>query len=284
MIPSTIPSLTREFNPAAERLHPGAKGKVYLVGAGPGPVDLLTLRAAWLLAQAEVVVYDRLIQEEVLELANPSAEVIYMGKPPGSHASRQQEINELLVRKAQENKMVVRLKGGDPFLLGRGGEEAEYLLERGIPFEVVPGVSSALAAPLRAGIPVTHREMASAVAIATGHEARAEPGRLNWEGLSRMDTLVFLMCVHNAARIAARLMAHGKDPATPAALVQAAYWPQERIVMAPLEQIAQAAERAGVEPPATLLVGEVVRLHEKLGWQGGGAISGPRASKILISK
>jgi len=242
-----------------------AAGKVYLVGAGPGPADLLTVRGAELLRRADVVVYDRLVQFEVLALARPGAEIIYMGKPVGSHASRQQEINELLVRKAQEGKTVVRLKGGDPFLLGRGGEEAEYLHEHGIDFEVVPGVSSALAAPLSAGIPVTHREMASAVVIATGHEARQEPGRLDWGALARIDTLVFLMCVHNVARIAARLMAHGRDPKTPAALVQAAYWPHQQVVVAPLDKIAEVAEEAAIQPPATLVVGEVVRLHQKLG-------------------
>jgi len=244
---------------------PGGGGRVYLVGAGPGPRDLLTLRAAELLARAQVIVYDRLIQKEVLGLAHPAAEIIYMGKPVGGHQSRQQEINELLVRKAREGKMVVRLKGGDPFLLGRGGEEAEYLVEHGVPFEAVPGISSALAAPLSAGIPVTHREMASAVAIVTGHEARQESGRLDWEALSRLDTLVFLMCVQNVGRIAARLMEHGRDPETPAAMIQTAYWPEQRVVAAPLGAIAEAVERAGVKPPATLVVGEVARLHEKLG-------------------
>lgn len=240
------------------------RGKVYLVGAGPGPVDLLTLRAAALLGQADVVVYDRLIQARVLELANPAAEIIYMGKPVGCHRSRQQEINQLLVEKARAGKMVVRLKGGDPYLLGRGGEEAEYLAEHGVPFEAVPGVSSALAAPLCAGIPVTHRDIASSVAIATGHEAREEASRLDWAALSRMDTVVFLMCVHNAERIASRLIEHGRDPRTPAAMVQMAYWPEQRVITAPLEQIAEKARQAGIQPPATLVVGEVVRLHEKL--------------------
>jgi len=240
-------------------------GKVYLVGAGPGPVDLLTLRAAELLRRADVVIYDRLIQCEVLSLANPSAEIIYMGKAAGGQQSRQQEIHELLVRKAREGKMVVRLKGGDPYLLGRGGEEAEYLVEHGVPFEAVPGVSSSLAAPLGAGIPVTHREIASAVAIVTGHEARQQPGRLDWEALSRLDTLVFLMCVQNLEQIASRLITHGRDPQTPAAMIQRAYWPRQRVITAPLGAIVRAAREAGVEPPAVLVVGEVVRLREKLG-------------------
>jgi uroporphyrinogen III methyltransferase/synthase len=244
--------------------YPSASGKVFLVGAGPGAPELLTLKAAELLQSAEVIIYDRLIQERVLDLASPSAERIYMGKPVGRHESRQAEIHELLVRKAREGKRVVRLKGGDPFLLGRGGEEAEYLAAHGVSFEVVPGISSALAAPLRAGIAVTHREVASSVTIVTGHEASREDSRLDWEALARMDTLVFLMAVHNLERISGRLMAGGRDPATPAAMVQMAFWPGERCLTATLGTIAEAAARAGIQPPAVLVVGEVVRLREKL--------------------
>ena len=234
------------------------------MGAGPGAPELLTLKAAELLQTAEVIVYDRLIQEHVLELASPSAERIYMGKKVGRHESRQAEIHELLLRKAREGKRVVRLKGGDPFLLGRGGEEAEYLAEHEVPFQVIPGVSSALAAPLRAGIAVTHREIASSVTIVTGHEAARDESRLDWEALARMQTLVFLMAVRNVGRIAARLIEHGRDGATPAAMVQMAFWPGERCVTATLGTIAEEVRRAGVEPPATLVVGEVVRLRDKL--------------------
>ena len=237
---------------------------MYLVGAGPGPAELLTLKAAELLRDADVVVYDRLIQEGVLALAPPTAERIYMGKPVGRHDSRQDEVNEVLVRKAREGKQVVRLKGGDPFVLGRGGEEAEYLAQRGVPFDVIPGISSAIAAPLHAGIPVTHRDVASCVVIATGHEAHRDEDRLDWAALSKLDTLVFLMSVHNVERIASRLMEHGRDPATPAALIQMAYWPTERVLVATLATIAAEAERAKVEPPSTLLIGEVVRLRETL--------------------
>jgi uroporphyrin-III C-methyltransferase len=225
---------------------------------------LLTLKAAELLRDADVVVYDRLIQEGVLALAPPTAERIYMGKPVGRHDSRQDEVNEVLVRKAREGKQVVRLKGGDPFVLGRGGEEAEYLAQRGVPFDVIPGISSAIAAPLHAGIPVTHRDVASCVVIATGHEAHRDEDRLDWAALSKLDTLVFLMSVHNVERIASRLMEHGRDPATPAALIQMAYWPTERVLVATLATIAAEAERAKVEPPSTLLIGEVVRLRETL--------------------
>jgi uroporphyrin-III C-methyltransferase len=239
-------------------------GKVYLVGAGPGHPELLTLKAAELLRTADVVVYDRLIQEEVLALAKPSAERLYMGKPVGKHDSRQEEIHELLVRKAREGKMVVRLKGGDPFVFGRGGEEAEYLADHGVPFEVIPGVSSALAAPLSAGIAVTHRDAASCVAIVTGHEAKEEESRLDWAALSKLETLVFLMGVHNVGRIAKRLMDHGRSPETPAAMIQMAFWHDEHVVVGTLATIASEVERSGIRPPATLVVGEVVRLREKL--------------------
>ncbi len=239
-------------------------GKVYLVGAGPGHPELLTIKAAELIKTGDVIIYDRLIQEEVLALARPSAERIYMGKPLGKHESRQEEINELLVRKAREGKMVVRLKGGDPFLFGRGGEEAEYLAGQGIPFEVIPGVCSALSAPLSAGISVTHRDAASSVAIVTGHHADGTENRIDWNALARLDTLVFLMCVHNVEKIAQHLIAAGRAPDTPAAMVQMAFWHNELAVTGTLATIAQEVRRAEVKPPATLVIGEVVRLREKL--------------------
>ncbi len=241
-----------------------ADGKVYLVGAGPGHPELLTLKAAELIRTADVIVYDRLIQEEVLALARRDAERIYMGKPLGRHESRQNDIHELLLRKAREGKMVVRLKGGDPFVFGRGGEEAEYLAEHGVPFDVIPGVCSALSAPLSAGIPVTHRDMASAVAIVTGHNCDGAEGRLDWRALARIDTLVFLMGVHNAGKIARKLIEAGRSPTTPAAMVQMAYWGDEHLVTSTLEHIGERVAEEGIEPPATLVIGEVVRLHEKL--------------------
>jgi uroporphyrin-III C-methyltransferase len=239
-------------------------GKVYLVGAGPGDPGLLTLKAAELIRTADVIVYDRLIQEEVLAMAKPVAELLYMGKPLGCHASRQDEINELLALKAAEGKMVVRLKGGDPFVFGRGGEEAEYLAERGIPFAVVPGVCSALSAPLSALIPVTHRDIASSLAVVTGHAANGGPGRTDWTSLASIDTVVFLMGVHSVARIAQKLIEAGRAPETPAAIVQAAFWPEERAVCGTLSDIAERARGEKIEPPATLIVGEVVRLRAKL--------------------
>ena len=239
-------------------------GKVYLVGAGPGHPDLLTIRAAELLKTAEVIVYDRLIQDEVLALAKPSAEKIFMGKPLGRHCSRQDEIHDLLLRKAREGKTVVRLKGGDPFLFGRGGEEAEYLAEHGIPFEVVPGVSSCLSAPLSAGIAVTHRDRASSVAIVTGHQASEHEDRVDWQALSKVDTLVVLMGIHNIEHITRKLMAAGLAPDTPAAIIQMAFWESECVIASTLGAIAEDVRRAAIEPPATLVIGEAVRLREKL--------------------
>ncbi len=239
-------------------------GKVYLVGAGPGHPDLLTIRAAKLLRTAEVIVYDRLIQDEVLALAKPSAERIFMGKPLGRHGSRQDEIHDLLVRKAREGRLVVRLKGGDPFLFGRGGEEAEYLAEHGIPFEVVPGVSSCLSAPLSAGIAVTHRDRASSVAIVTGHQAAEHDDRVDWQALSKVDTLVVLMGIHNLQHITSKLMAAGLAHDTPAAIVQMAFWESERVITSTLGGIAGEARHAAIEPPATLVIGEAVRLRDKL--------------------
>ena len=239
-------------------------GKVYLVGAGPGHPDLLTVRAVRLIQAGDVIIYDRLIQAEVLALAKPSAEKIFMGKFLGKHASRQEEIHELLVRKAREGKIVIRLKGGDPFLFGRGGEEAEYLVDNGIEFEVVPGVSSCLSAPLSAGIAVTHRDVASSVAIVTGHNATENQDRVDWQALSKVDTLVILMGVHNVAHIAQVLIGAGRSSDTPAAMVQMAFWPGQQVVVGSLATISEQVRRAHVEAPATLVIGEAVRLHEKL--------------------
>jgi uroporphyrin-III C-methyltransferase len=203
-----------------------------------------------------------------------------MGKPVGRHDSRQDEVNELLVHKAREGKMVVRLKGGDPFLFGRGGEEAEYLAAHGISFDVIPGISSALSAPLSAGIPVTHRESSSAVAIVTGHfcsgvrnraptDAKAatvgDPGdSVDFAALAKIPTLVFLMGVHAVEQIATRLVAEGRDPQTPAAIIQMAYWHDEQVVTGTLETIAEEAKLQGVKAPATLVIGEVVKMRDRL--------------------
>ncbi len=238
-------------------------GKVVLVGAGPGDPDLLTVRAVQRIGSGDVIVYDRLVQQRVLALAKPSAEKIFMGKPQGHHV-RQDEIHALLVEKARQGKTVIRLKGGDPFLFGRGGEEVEFLAEHGVPFEVVPGISSSLAAPLSAGIAVTHRAASSSVAIVTGHNAAGNDDRVNWQALAGIDTLVFLMGVHNVETIALKLMAAGRSLNTPAAMIQMASWDGEVIVTGTLKNIAAVVRREGIEPPATLVIGEVVLLRERL--------------------
>lgn len=254
-------------NESEKGVRPSSPGKVYLVGAGPGHPDLLTVKAYRLIAEADVIVYDRLIQEECIAHAKPSCERIFMGKAPGRHESRQDEINDLIARKALQGNLVVRLKGGDCLLFSRGAEEAEYLAKRGIPFEFVPGVTSALAAPAAAGIPVTHRELSSAFCIITGHFRADSPedvGRLDWEALAKIDTLAVLMAVKNLKRIADLLLAHGKAPDTPVAIIQQAYWPGEKVLFSTLAQVAEDAEKAGIEPPAVLLVGAVAGARKRL--------------------
>lgn len=247
---------------------PAATGKVYLVGAGPGDPGLLTLKAAKAIAAADVIVYDRLIHPAVLRHAREDAELIYAGKTPQRHTLKQEEINTLLVSRGREGKVVARVKGGDPFVFGRGGEEAEALAAAGVPFEVIPGITSAIAVPAYAGIPVTHRDCASSLAIVTGHEDPAkEESSLDWQALARgVDTLVFLMGVGNLAQIAERLIANGRPGSTPAAVIEWGTRPEQHTVTAPLEAIARAAEEDAVKPPAILVVGEVVRLREKLRW------------------
>ena len=240
-------------------------GKVYLVGAGPGHPELLTLKAHELICTADIVIYDRLIQEDTLAGVRPDAEQIYVGKAPGRHESRQDETNRILVEAARRADVVVRLKGGDPVLFGRGGEEAEYLASQGVPFEIVPGVTAGLAVPMAAGIPVTHRDYSHGVALVTGHRRDDKDTEApHWEALARMDTLVFFMSVGKLPEIAQSLMAHGRKPDTPVAIVQMGYWPDEQVVVGELRNIAQRSEEANVKPPATIVVGEVVKMRDKL--------------------
>jgi uroporphyrin-III C-methyltransferase len=243
-------------------------GKVFLVGAGPGHPELITVKGLLLLQQADVVVFDRLVQEELLAACRPDAERIYVGKAPGRHESRQGEIDALLVKLGQTGKLVVRLKGGDPLLFGRGGEEAEALARAGVPFEIIPGVTSALAAPAAAGIPVTHRAYACTFAVVTGHEKDgAGDHRIDWSALARIDTLAVLMGVHRLEEIARLLVANGRAATTPAAIVETAFWAGERVLEGTLATIAAVAAGAGVRPPAILIVGEVVRVRALLGAQ-----------------
>ena len=213
--------------------------KVYLLGAGPGDPGLLTLKARDALAAADVVVYDALANDSLLGHARPDAELIYVGKVAGNHALPQHEINALLVRKAKEGNMVARLKGGDPYIFGRGGEEAEELLAAGVPFEEVPGISSTIAAPAYAGIPLTHRDFASSVTIITGHENPDKPGSVhNWQALARSaSTLVFVMGMKNLPDIARNLLDAGLDPRTPAALIYRGTTPRQRSLVATLREL-----------------------------------------------
>jgi uroporphyrinogen III methyltransferase / synthase len=244
------------------------RGIVYLVGAGPGDPGLMTLRALELVAGADVVLYDRLIPPGALDGARADAELRYVGKEPGRPALPQEEINELLVSLGQSGRTVVRLKGGDPFVFGRGGEEAEALAAADVPFEVVPGVTAGVAAPAYAGIPVTHRDAASAVAFVTGHEDPSKDGSaLDWEALARFPgTLVFYMGIKNLPLIAERLVAAGRPAAQPVAVVQRGTLAGQRTVTATLETIAGAVADAGLRPPAITVVGPVTELRETLAW------------------
>jgi uroporphyrinogen III methyltransferase / synthase len=243
-------------------------GRVWLVGAGPGDPGLVTLRAVEALARADVVLYDRLANEELLARAPASALRLFAGKKPGRHAMTQDAINAALVEHALAGRRVVRLKGGDPFVFGRGGEEAEALRAAGVPFEIVPGVTSAIAGAAYAGIPVTHREVASSFAVVTGHEDPARAAtRVDWAALAQgPDTLVILMGVGNLAEIADRLLAGGRAAETPAAIVEQATTPRQRTIVATLGSLARVAAEQQATSPALLIVGEVVRLRERLAW------------------
>ena len=232
-------------------------GIVYLVGAGPGDPDLMTVRGLRLLRRAEVVVYDRLVSPELLAEAPEDAELIYAGKAPGRHSCRQEEIHDILIHHGLRGKVVVRLKGGDPFLFGRGAEEAFACAEAGVPCEVVPGVTSALGVPALAGIPVTHRGIAASFMVVTGHCDGRD--RIDWQAAARVDTLVILMGHARLAEIAERLQGHGRSPSTPAAAISRGSLPGERVVTAPLEEIAERA--TGLPSPVRVVVGEVVRLR-----------------------
>ena len=243
------------------------KGIVYLVGAGPGDEGLMTLRGAECLREAEVVIYDYLANPALLRWCPPDAELIYAGKSGERHAVEQGEINALLVAKAREGKRVVRLKGGDPYLLGRGGEEAEALVAEGLPFEVVPGVSSAVAVPAYAGIPVTQRGLASAVTIVTGHEDPTKPGAaIDWEQLGKLDsTKVILMGVTNIEKIAAEFRKHSPGD-TPVAMIRWGTTGRQQTLVATLADVAERAREAQFKPPAVIVIGKVVGLRDRLNW------------------
>jgi uroporphyrinogen III methyltransferase/synthase len=243
------------------------KGKVYIVGAGPGDPGLMTIRGAQCIREADVIVYDYLVSPEILRLAGETPRLIYVGKHGGDHILSQSEINALLIAEAEQGAIVARLKGGDPFIFGRGGEEAEVLHEAGVPFEVVPGISSAVAVPAYAGIPLTHRNHTVSAAFVTGHEDPTKgKSHLDWSTLAGIGTLVFLMGVKNLPTIAENLIRAGKQASTPAALIRWGTTPDQETLTGSLGDIAQKAEQRCFAPPAIFVVGTVVSLRETLRW------------------
>ncbi len=234
-------------------------GKVYIVGSGPGDPDLLTLKAARILREADVVLYDRLVSNDVLSLTKPGCLHVYVGKEDGKHTIPQEEINRLLLYYATIYEKVVRLKGGDPFIFGRGGEEAVFLAKNGIPFEVVPGISSFYSVPAYAGIPLTMRGLSSSFAVVTGHEAPNKERRVNWRSFKDVDTLVILMGVKNRQRIARELIEAGRDPNDPVAFIERGTTEDQRIVISTLREVSENPPE--VHPPAVFVVGKVVEIH-----------------------
>jgi len=254
----------RAFVPAVDSRKIGSAGSVTLVGAGPGDPELLTLRAVRMIGRADAIVYDRLVAPEILALARPHAELFYVGKQRNRHTLPQDDINALLVRLAHEGKRVVRLKGGDPFIFGRGGEEIETLADNGIPFEIVPGVSAANGVAAYAGIPLTHRDHAQACVFVTGH---LENGTMNldWVALARpRQTIVVYMGLAGLSTLCRELVAHGLPATTPAAIVQHGTTARQRIVSATLATLPGLAKAAALVPPTLIIVGNVVRLRNKL--------------------
>lgn len=243
------------------------KGMVYLVGSGPGDPGLLTVKGKECLEKAEVVIYDRLVNPALLNYANKNAELIYVGKSPDKHTLTQDEINFLLVEKAQTGKIVVRLKGGDPFVFGRGGEEAETLVSSNISFEIVPGITSAIAVPAYAGIPVTHRDFTSTIGIITGNEdPDKEETKIDWSKLTGFGTLIFLMGMANLPKIIDKLLIHGQPPETPIALIRWGTRSEQETITGNLTDILEKVNQTNFKNPAIIIMGEVVNLREKLNW------------------
>lgn len=242
-------------------------GKIWLVGAGPGDPELLTIKGLKAIQQADVILYDRLVNEELLSYAKDDAELIFCGKLPDHHFLQQDSINFLLVKHAKEGKKVVRLKGGDPFVFGRGGEEAAFAVKHQVEFEVVPGITSGIAAPAYAGIPVTHRDYSASFAIVTGHRKEGSEEEEKWQALAKgIDTLAIYMGVKNLPYIQKQLLTHGKSPKTPVALIHWGTTGKQRTVTGTLETIADVAEQQRVKNPSMIIIGEVVRLHDELQW------------------
>lgn len=259
------------------------KGYVYLVGAGPGDIGLITVKGLECIQRADVIVYDRLANPRLLSYARPDAKYIYVGKTPDHHTLKQEEINEVLVEEALQGQVVTRLKGGDPYVFGRGGEEGERLREADVPFEVVPGITSAIAVPSYAGIPVTHRHLTSTFTVITGHEDPLKASsQINWQRLAEdPGTLIFLMGVGHLAQIVAQLVDHGKSAATPIALIRWGTRPEQQVVVGTLATIVEDVARAGLTSPAIIIVGEVVTMRDTLSWFEQKPLFGQR---ILVTR
>ncbi|WP_342513647.1 uroporphyrinogen-III C-methyltransferase [Sporosarcina sp. FSL K6-1522] len=242
-------------------------GFVYIVGAGPGDPKLLTIRGLECIQQADVILYDRLVNAELLKHAKVDTELIYCGKEPGKHGMIQDEIHRTLVEQANLGKHVLRLKGGDPFVFGRGAEEAAILRQAGIPFEIVPGISAGIAAPAYAGIPVTHRDHAASFAIVPGH-GRAEKGNdfLNWSALAQIDTVAFYMSVGNISHITKSLIVNGRSETTPVAVIEWGTTENQRTITGTLATIAQDIQHHQISNPSMILVGDVVNVREEIAW------------------
>jgi uroporphyrinogen III methyltransferase/synthase len=258
------------------------KGKVYLIGAGPGDPGLLTIKGKDCLTKADVVIYDYLVNPKLLRHAKPEAERIYVGKRRGHKELPQDEINRLLVDKAREGNIVARLKGGDPFIFGRGGEEAEELARHGIPFEIIPGVTSVSAVPAYAGIPITHRDFTSSFVVATGHEdPKKEKSRLSWENLAKTETVVFLMGVKNIEENMRKLVEFGKPRETPVAIISWGTHPAQRTVTGTIGDVVELVKANPVKAPAVIVVGEVVRLRDVINWFETKPLFG---KKVLVTR
>ncbi|MCK1993481.1 uroporphyrinogen-III C-methyltransferase [Peribacillus muralis] len=243
------------------------KGKVYIVGAGPGDPDLITIKATKCIAKADVILYDRLVNRELLLYGKTEAEYIYCGKAPGKHCVSQEDIHSLLISNSLEGKTIVRLKGGDPFIFGRGGEEAEVLVNHGIQFEIVPGITAGIAAPAYAGIPVTHREWGSSFAIVTGHGVTGKPDNINWNHLVHgVDTLAIYMGIKNLPYICEQLRSCGKKPESAIAVIEQGTTGFQRTFTGTIDTIAAIVKREQITNPAMIIIGEVVNLSENLSW------------------
>jgi len=240
-------------------------GKVYLTGAGPGDIELLTIKALKVIKKADVIIYDRLANSDILNEAQSGCRFVYVGKEDKKHTLPQDEINEVIYQNALKYETVVRLKGGDPFVLGRGGEEGIYLKERGIEFEIIPGITSAVSVPAYAGIPVTHRGVSVSFKVVTGHEAPGkEKSQIDWDSFKSEDTIVFLMGLHNLDLIVQKLMQIGKNPKTPIAVISKGTTKDQKTIISTLQDITHQTKE--LPTPALIVVGKVVNLRKSLNW------------------